>query len=253
MILKSESHSYRNKVQWSLWGYITPNTGAKKTSIQGHQVSVSRQSAGRSRGQSPGPSWETGGEGGARVGRTTGSRLCISVQQLGSPITAITSSCSASRSVTNTDTLYARSTATSPPSKANESSLFWRFLRIHVTLIYVWEAVHLRRIAVDQQGCQLCLSRVSAEKPFINRKCHTGKWWGWSVMRYKTRSVVQPLLHRAEHLMNEEEDGQRRELQTNRYKMMMMRILKTRTEDQAIHIRHLRPFWNRDGGYNLPP
>lgn len=35
-----------------------PNTGAKKTSIQGHQVSKSRQSRGAPRGQPLGPSWE---------------------------------------------------------------------------------------------------------------------------------------------------------------------------------------------------
>ncbi len=83
---------------------------------------------------------------GSEAVRTTGGRLLISVQQLGSPNTAITSSCSASRSFTNTDTLYARTTTTSLLSsqQLQWGPRLWCFLRVHVALTHVWESVHLR-------------------------------------------------------------------------------------------------------------
>lgn len=87
-------------------------TGAKKTSIQGCLVSVCRQS----RAARGGGCLVPAGKNQSREGGVTGSRLCVGEQQLGSPITAITSSCSASHPVTNADTLHAITKTTDRPS-----------------------------------------------------------------------------------------------------------------------------------------
>lgn len=106
---------------------------------------------------------------GSEAGRATSSRLCISVQQLGSPITAISSSCSASRSVltrTHHNNKPSEQPAAAKPMRAAtcEFSLETTSQWFMPESGYTWGR---RRINVHQSASQLCFSWVSVGKSSI--------------------------------------------------------------------------------------
>lgn len=136
------------KSLWALQEYseafegVMPNTGAnpRSSGVQTEQ----RSPRGDDR---PVPAGKIrAGE--SEAGHMTGSRLCISVQHLGSPIHSHHLQLFSITAVTNTDTLYARPTTTSLMSsqqlRGQRERHFWCFLRIRVTMIHVWESAHLR-------------------------------------------------------------------------------------------------------------